>query len=88
MAAKSGGKVIFCKKSPVGYAYTLWVKNIVEIALSRTVSKINALLHFMQKFKIAAKVAGKRFLLEVASRRFIYPVGQKFRRNHSILHCL
>ena len=59
MAAKSGGKVIFFKKLPVDSAYTLWVKNFVEIALSRTISDINALLHFTQKFKIAAKSGGK-----------------------------
>ena len=55
MAAKSGGKVIFCEKSPVDSADTLWVKIFVEIALSRSISKINALLHFTQKFKMAAK---------------------------------
>ena len=32
-------------------------------------------------------VAGKQFLLKVASRLFIYPEGQKFHRNRSILHC-
>ena len=31
----------------------------VEIALSRTVSKINALLRFTQKFKMAAKNGGE-----------------------------
>ena len=46
---------------PVHSANTLWVQNFIEITLSRTVSEINALLHFMQKFKMAPKVAGKRF---------------------------
>ena len=32
MAAKSGGKVIFCEKLPVDSADTLWVKNFVKIA--------------------------------------------------------
>ena len=41
MAAKSGGKTLFFKKSPVDSAYTLLVKNFVEITLSRSVSKIN-----------------------------------------------
>ena len=35
MAAKSGGKTLFCKKLPVYSVDTLWVKNFVEIALSR-----------------------------------------------------
>ena len=32
--------------SPVHSADTLWVKTFIEIALSRTVSKINAILNF------------------------------------------
>ena len=43
MAAKSGGKVIFCEKSPVDSSYTLWAKNFIEIALSHTVSEISVL---------------------------------------------
>ena len=35
------------------------VKKFTEIALSHTVSKINAFLHFTQKFKMAAKNGGK-----------------------------
>ena len=56
MATKSGGKAIFCENSPVDSADTLWVQNFVEIALSRTISEINALLHFTQKFKMAANL--------------------------------
>ena len=44
---------------PVHSADTLWVQNFVEIALSHTVSKMNALLHFTQKFKRTAKSGGK-----------------------------
>ena len=40
-------------------AYTLQAKTFTQIALSRTVSLINALLHFMQKFNMAAKNGGK-----------------------------
>ena len=40
-------------------ADTLWVANFVEIALSRTISEINALLRFTQKFKMAAESGGK-----------------------------
>ena len=46
MADKSGRKAIFCIKSPADCADTLWVQNFIEIALCRTVSKINALLRF------------------------------------------
>ena len=56
MATKSGGKAIFCENSQVDSADTLWVQNFVEIALSRTISEINALLHFTQKFKMAANL--------------------------------
>ena len=38
----------FCEKSPVDSANTLWVKHFVEIALSRSVSEINAFLHFQR----------------------------------------
>ena len=34
-------------------ANTLWVKNFVKIALSRSVSEINMFLHFTKKFKMA-----------------------------------
>ena len=59
MAPKSGRKTLFSKKSPVDSAYTLWVKNFVKIALSRSLSKINAFLRFTQKFKMAAKSGEK-----------------------------
>ena len=41
----------FWVKSPVDSADTLRIKNFVEIALARSVSKINVFLRFMQKFK-------------------------------------
>ena len=56
----------FGEKSPVDSIDTLWVKNFVEIALSHTVSEINAFWHFTQKFKMAAKSGGK--MIKVASR--------------------
>ena len=49
----------FCEKSTVDSADTLWVKNIVKIALSRSVSEINPFLHLRQKFKMAAKSGRK-----------------------------
>ena len=45
--------------SPVDSADPMWFKNFVEIALSGTVSEINAFLCFTQKFKMAAKNGGK-----------------------------
>ena len=49
----------FCKMSPVHSADALRVQSFVEIALSCTISQINALLRFMQKFKMAAKSGRK-----------------------------
>ena len=46
---------------------TLWVKNFVEIALSRTLSEINVLLGFTQKFKMATKKMGKNDFWETSS---------------------
>ena len=45
----------FCKMSPVDSADTLWVKNFVQIAPSRSVIEINVFLLLTQKFKMAAK---------------------------------
>ena len=87
MATKSGGENVFCGKLPEDSADTLWVKNFVEIALSRSVSEIHSFLHLAQKFKMATKSGGKRFLRKVARILCRYPVGQKFRRNRSISLC-
>ena len=51
----------FCEKLPVDSAATLWIKNFVQIALSRSVSEINVFLRLTQKFKMAAKSGGKTF---------------------------
>ena len=59
------------EKPPVDCAETLWVKNFVEITLSRSISEINVFLRFTQKFKMAAKSGGGRFLGKVASRLWI-----------------
>ena len=45
--------------SPVHSTDALRVKNFIKIALSHTISKINALFHFTQKFQMAAKSDGK-----------------------------
>ena len=64
MATKKWRESDFCKMSPVHSADTLWVQNFVEIALSHTVSKMNVLLRFMQKFKRAAKSGGKAIFVK------------------------
>ena len=73
---KVAGKRIWAM-SPVDSADTLWVKNFVEITLSRSVSEINMFLRFTQKFKMAAKSVWENNFWGKC-------VGQKFRRNHSI----
>ena len=49
----------FWKKSPVDSAVTLCIKHFVEIALSLSVSEINAFLCLTQKFKMTTKSGGK-----------------------------
>ena len=71
----------FCEKSPVDSGDNLPIKNFVEISLSRSVFEISMFLRLTQKFKMAAKSAGK---IIFASRLCKYSVGQKFRRNCSI----
>ena len=58
MVARNGEKMIFGKNCQLTLD-TLEVKIFTEIALSRTVSKINAFLHFIQNFKMATKTGGK-----------------------------
>ena len=50
----------FGEKSPIESAKALWIQNFVEITLALSVSKIKAFLHFMKKFKMAAKSGRKR----------------------------
>ena len=59
MATKKWQESDFCKMSPVHSAETLQVQNFVKIALPRTVSKINALVNFTQKFKMVTKSGAK-----------------------------
>ena len=75
MATKKWRESDFCKMSLVHSADTLRVQNFVEIAVSHTVSKINALLRFMQKFKMAAKSGGKTIFVKKSPVDCIYPVG-------------
>ena len=64
------------ENSPVDSAYTPWVKIFMEITLAHYVSEINALLCFMQTFKMAAKSGGKT-MRKVTNRLWRCPVYQK-----------
>ena len=85
MATKSVGENNFCEKTPVDSADTLQKKNFIKIALSRSVSEINAFLRLTQKFKMAAKSGWKTIFCKKSPCR--YPVGQKFPQNRSISLC-
>ena len=71
---------------------TLWVENFDEIALSRTVKEIVSNLYFAILAKIWKIQNGRHFgggenFLKIAKSTFLrYPVGRKFRQNHSISH--
>ena len=73
-------------------AHTLWVENFDEIALSRTVKEIEANLCFAIFGKNSKIQNGRHFwggenFWKIAKIAFLrYPVGRKFRRNHSISH--
>ena len=70
---------------------TLWFKNFVEIALSSRVFEIYAFLCFAIFAKNSKIQNGRHFwrdkiFLKIGMATLqIYPVGQKFRRNRSIL---
>ena len=69
----------------IGYSSTtLWVKNLLEIALSRTVFEIFTLFHFPQKSKMATKNGENLNFSPLHKIPFYYPVGQKLARNRSI----
>ena len=55
MANKKWLENDFWGNSAVVSAGNLKVENFIEIALSHTVSELNAFSHFTQKFKMAAK---------------------------------
>ena len=70
--------------SPVHSADTLWVKNFIKIALSRTVFKINA---FYAEIQDGRQKWGKVIFAKVVSPPCRYPADPKFCRNCSISHC-
>ena len=61
----------FCENFPVDYADTLRVKNFVNIALSHTISQINAF------YAVIHNGRQNRFLEKVTSRLSRYPASQK-----------
>ena len=61
MVAKMAGKFFLRKITSTHSADTPRPKNFIKIALSRTISEISIFLRFTQKFKMAAKMAGKRY---------------------------
>ena len=92
MAAIFGEGKICWKIARLHSLDTLWVENFDEIALSRTVKEIEANLCFTIFGKNSKIQNGRHFwggenFLKIAKIAFLrYPVGRKFRRNHSISH--
>ena len=89
MAAIFGEGKIFGKLQRLHSLDTLWVENFDEIALSRTVKEIEANLCFGKNSKIqnGRHFWGGENFWKIAKIAFLrYPVGGKFRRNHSISH--
>ena len=74
------------------FLYTLRVENLDEIALSRTVKEIEAILCFSIFGKNSKIQNGRHFwggenFLKIANSTFLlYPAGRKLRRNRSISH--
>ena len=86
------GGEIFLKIARLPSLDTLWVENCDEIALSRTVKEIEAILCFAIFGKNLKIQNGRHFwggenFLKIEKNTFLrYPVGRKFRRNCSISH--
>ena len=87
MATTNGGEIYFEKKSPLDSPETMRVKNCIEIVQSHTVSEINGVLCFTQKFEMAATNGWKTISLG-KSPQFTLQVlcEQKLHRNRTILH--
>ena len=63
---------------------TLWIKNLLEIALSLMVFEILTLFYFPWKSKMATE-SGEKLNFSPLHRTLLYhPAGQKFARNRSI----
>ena len=77
MATKNGGKIIFGKSRQETLQNIQWIKNFIEITLSRTVSKINVFLPFTQKFKMATKNGRKTIFGKSHQETLKIPCGSK-----------
>ena len=92
MAAIFGEGKIFGKLQRVPWLDTLWVENCDEIALSRTVKEIEAILCFAifgknPKIQNGRHFWGGEIFLKIPKSTFLtYPLGRKFRQNRSISH--
>ena len=71
------GKPFLAKKDADDSTHTLRVKHVIKIALPRTVSKINMLLHFPQKYNIAAKTGRKVIFCIKFHMSLCTPCGSK-----------
>ena len=86
------GGEIFLKIAKNTMLKYLWVENFDEIALSRMVKEIEGNLCFAIFGKNLKIQNGRHFwggenFLKIPKIAFLrYPVGRKFRRNHSIAH--
>ena len=92
MAAIFGEGKFFWKFPRLHSLDTLWVENFDEIALSRTVKEIEAILCFAIFGENSKIQNGRHFwgggnFLKIAKSTFPrYPEGRKFRQNRSISH--
>ena len=92
MAAICGEGKIFFKLPRVHSLDTLWVENFDEIAPSQMVKEIEGNSCFAIFGKNSKIQNGRHFwggenILKIAKSTLLrYPVGRKFRRNHSISH--
>ena len=92
MAAIFGDSKIFGILPKIHFLDTRWIENFDEIALSRTVKKIEPNLCFSILGKNLKIQNGRHFweeenFLKIANSTLVrYPVSRKFRRNRSISH--
>ena len=92
MATIFGEGKFFWKLQRLPSLDTLWVENCDEIALSRTVKEIEAILCFAifgknLKIQNGRHFSGGEIFLKIARSTFLtYPVGRKLRRSGSISH--
>ena len=80
MAAKSGRKVIFAKCRQHTPHITCGSKILSKFLYLAPFLRLMRFCILSRNSRWPPKVAGKRFLLKVAIRLFIYPAGPKFCR--------